>query len=53
LATEYIDATQNFSVAAAVLGDELETGLRRYTHLRTSNAGRQADEFLAKVLNQQ
>lgn len=48
-ATEYITSTQNFSVAAAVLGDKLETVLRHYAHLQTHDAGRRADEFLAKA----
>ncbi len=49
-ATEYIEATQNFSIAASVLGDRLETVLRRYVHLRMTNAGQKADEFIAKIL---
>lgn len=49
-ATEFIEETQNFSVAAAILGDELETVLRHYAHLRTRDAGRHADEFLAGAL---
>jgi integrase len=49
-ATEYIERTQNFSVAASVLGDKLETVLRHYAHLRTHNAGKHADDFLAEVL---
>ena len=49
-ATEFIEETQNFSVTAAILGDELETVLRHYAHLRTQDAGRHADEFLAGAL---
>ena len=49
-ATEYITHTQNFTVAASMLGDKLETVLRCYAHLQTHDAGRQADEFLIRVL---
>jgi len=51
-ATEFITATQNFTTMAVMLGDELETVLRRYAHLRTLDAGQQADEFFAALPKQ-
>jgi hypothetical protein len=51
-ATEYIETTRDIVGAAQVLGDEIETVLRRYTHLLSENAGKLADEFLRKALKQ-
>ena len=48
-ATEFIMSTQGFTVAAAMLGDELETVLRRYAHLQLLDAGQQADRFLVEL----
>jgi len=42
-------STQGFTVAAAMLGDELETVLRRYAHLQLLDAGQQADRFLVEL----
>lgn len=50
-ATEYITDTQNFSVAATMLGDTLETVLRHYAHLRTHDASNQADAFITRILD--
>lgn len=49
-ATEFIIGTQNLTAAAMILGDELETVLRRYAHLRAHDASQQADEFVAEIL---
>jgi hypothetical protein len=49
-ATEFIASTQRFTVAAAMLGDELETVLRRYSHLKILDAGQRADEFFTELL---
>lgn len=49
-ATGFIIHTQNFTAAAMILGDELETVLRRYAHLQAHDASHQADEFVAEIL---
>lgn len=49
-ATGFIIHTQNLTAAAMILGDELETVLRRYAHLQAHDASQQADKFVAEVL---
>ena len=49
-ATEFIEGTQNFSGAADMLGDTLETVLRHYAHLQRIAVCEQADEFIARQI---
>jgi len=49
-ATEFLEKTQDFITAAAMLGDRIETVLARYAHLRRVNAGDIADRFVRSVV---
>ena len=49
-ATEFISRTHNFTVAAQMLGDSLETVLRRYMHLQECNTRELADDFTRGIL---
>jgi len=51
-ATEYISTTRDIVGAAQMLGDTVETVLRRYTHLLTASAAESADKFLKEALKQ-
>lgn len=51
-ATEYIETTRDIVGAAQVLGDEIETVLRRYAHVLAEDAGKLADKFLKEALKQ-
>jgi hypothetical protein len=47
-ATEFIEQTQDFPLAASMLGDTVETVLRHYMHLRRTNTCEVADRFFAQ-----
>jgi hypothetical protein len=49
-ATEFILRTQDFTTAAEMLNDDVQTVLLHYAHLRTQNACQTADKFLAATL---
>jgi len=52
-ATEFLSETHNFTAAAQMMGDALETILRRYMHLQECNSGQVVDDFTARTLGGQ
>jgi len=49
-ATEFLSKTHNFTAAAQMMGDTMETILRRYMHLQECNSGQLVDDFMAQTL---
>ena len=49
-ATEFLMTTQKFTAAATMLGDRLETVLRRYAHLNGIDASKEVTKFLVELL---
>lgn len=47
-ATEFLKKTGDFAAAAEILGETVETVVRRYAHLRRTEAGALADKFWAR-----
>jgi hypothetical protein len=52
-ATEFLKKTEDFAAAAEILGDTVESVLRRYAHLRREDSDTLADRFFAQVVEEQ
>lgn len=52
-ATEFLKKTEDFAVAAEVLGETTDTIVRRFAHLRRTEPGALADKFWARNVRSQ
>ncbi len=50
-ATEFLTRTQDYAAAAVMLGDPVETVLRRYAYLRHADTSTLADKFFAQQVS--
>jgi hypothetical protein len=51
--TEFLRMTEDFATAAEILGETIETVLRRYAHLRHAGPGTFADKIFAQIVEDQ